>query len=114
MSSVAKIAESVAVDVTTAWWLDPRDLGIGDHPAFLPRVPGVGQALLNRIGRGEYIPAFLHETQLQWYRRRIRALVINNEIALNAINQIVNYALGSGMRYEVLPRTPDVSPAVVQ
>ena len=112
MSSIAKIAESVAVDVTSAWWLDPRDLGIGDHPGFLPRA-GYAAQLLNRIGRGEYIPAFLSEGQLEWYRRRIRALVVNNEIAINAVNQRISYAIGTGLRYEVSPRRTDVSPDLV-
>jgi hypothetical protein len=103
MESQARLAESAVTDLTTAWWLDPRDLGLGDDPRFL-LLPAGGQALLNRRSRGEFIPAFVSEPQLSWMRRRTRATVVNNEIALNAVNQRINYAVGTGLRYEVQPK----------
>jgi len=96
-----KLTEAISLDASNWGYTDPRDLGIGDTPPFIPPIPNSGQAFLNRLKRGEYLPAFLTEPQLAWMRRRIRLTVINNEIAINAVNQRVNYSVGCGLKYQV-------------
>lgn len=111
LNAEAQVAESVALDFSGLGWIDPRDYGIGDQAGFLPG-PGmaVGLQFMQRQKRGEFIPAFLNEHQLDWYRKRIRALVVNNEIALNAINQRVNYALGTGLKYTAVAGRTGATP----
>jgi hypothetical protein len=103
MSLEQRLTESAVADLTSLWWLDSRDLGLGDDPRFAGLPPGA-QALLNRRNRGEFIPAFVSEQQLSLMRRRVRATVVNNEIALNAVNQRAAYAVGTGFRYEVVAK----------
>ena len=110
----ASLAESLTLDGSSVYGLDPRDLGIGDHPGFYPMPPtSAGLTWLNRMRRGEFVPAFLTEQQLSIYRRRIRALVVNSEVALNAVNTHQSYAVGEGFRYEAGPRTDDPAPHLV-
>ena len=111
---VNSLTEAISLDASSYGYLDPRDMGIGDTPPFAPPVPSLGLAFLNRLKRGEYIPAFLNEPQLSWLRRRVRATVVNNEIALNAVNQRINYAVGNGLNYEVTKRVDGCPDALVE
>lgn len=111
---IARLAESIMQDLTPWGYLDPRDLGIGDSPNFVPAGGAVaGQAFLDRRRKGELLPVYLTEQQLTITRRRIRALVYNNENALNAVNQRLNYAIGTGLTYTVSPCTPECPPDLV-
>lgn len=112
-ASHSRLMEAVTLDYSTAYGLDPRDMGIGDHPGFLAAGGNAGLTWLNRRGRGDFIPAFLNAEQLALYRKRIRALVVNNEIALNAVNTHQSYAVGEGFSYECSPRRASSDPAVV-
>src|SRR5262245_25555045 len=105
LDAPTRLAESVSLDLSGFGPMAPWMLGLYDTPGFDP-VPNYAQGLtwMLRQRRGEYIPAYLTEPQLSIYRRHIRTLVVNNEIALNAINIQVVYGVGSGMKYEVLPR----------
>lgn len=97
---IERVLESLSTDISN-WWINPQDYGIGDDPRFAQ----IGAPnLLNRQGRGELIPAFLSEPQLTWLRKRTRATVINSEIALNAVNQRVNYTFGKGLQYEAVKK----------
>lgn len=110
--SQAKLMESIALDYQA---FDSRDLGIGDDPRFLPMgASQQGKVWLNRQKRGEFIPAYLTENELSLFRRRIRGLVLDSEVALNVIGVHQSYAVGDGFKYEVTPRGTGTSPTVVR
>jgi len=100
------IPEAISLDLAGLGPMPPWAMGVYDTGGGFDPVPNYAQGLtwLLRQKRGEFIPAFLTELQLSLYRRHIRTLVVNNEIALNAINVQVVYGVGSGMKYEILPR----------
>lgn len=102
--ATTKLVEAINYDVNLFWGNDPRDYGIGDSPPGFVLPGGQGSPFLNRNRRGDYNPAFLNEEQLSFIRRRVRAMVVNNEIALNVLNVHKLYAVGKGLKYEVEAR----------
>jgi hypothetical protein len=112
LQAAADLSESiVANDSLSNSFLDPRDYGIGDHYGFGPLPPGAVPVWLDRKKKGEYIPAFLTESQLSWLRRRLRALVVNNEIAQAVITARQSYAVGRGFKYKAVAKedgTPEI------
>lgn len=104
--ATTKLVEAINYDVNLFWGNDPRDYGIGDSPPGFVLPGGQGSPFLNRNRRGDYNPAFLNEEQLAFIRRRVRAMVVNNEVALNVLNVHKLYAVGKGLKYEVEARNP--------
>lgn len=113
-ATVKKLEEAVNFDINTFWGLSPQQLGVGDQPNFYPPpANNGGMRWLDRRKDGSYIPAYMSEGQLSLYRKRIRYLVLNNEIAINACNVRQSYAVGRGFTYEVVPAREDVPSWVV-
>lgn len=108
------LIESTLADSQYGSFLDPRDYGIGDQPGFGPQPPGTVPTWLDRRRKGEFIPAFLTESQLTWLRRRLRALATSNEIGQAVLRNRQSYAIGKGFKYKVLPKRPGVSPQTVR
>lgn len=115
LRSAADLTESIAAsDALSQPFLDPRDYGIGDQYGFGPLPPGATPVWLDRKKKGEFIPAFLTESQLTWLRRRLRALAVNNEIAQAVTTARQSYAVGKGFKYKACPARDGVPTLVVE
>lgn len=114
LQAEARLVESIASDSVALGFLDPRDYGIGDHYGFAgPVSPGVAPAWLDRRKKGEYIPAYIAESQLTWLRRRLRTLAVNNEIAQAITSARQAYAVGTGFTYKIVATCPECPPQIV-
>lgn len=58
---------------------------------------------LDSYRRGEAVSFYLNERQLKVIRDRSRRLIAENEFAISAVENRVNYVVGSGYTFRVLP-----------
>jgi len=90
--------------------VDPRDQFFDANEFWLPL--GADQNVPWNIDdrkRGEVLPVYLNEYGLKWIRDQSRRICVNNEFAINAIENRVSYLTGKGFTYRAVLRRDDPS-----
>src|SRR6478609_895198 len=107
MEARARLVEGLSLDLYDSAPLWAQLAGL-DDPEFLVGGLGAnwsaGLAYMDRRKRGEFIPIWLNETQLRWYRKRLRSVVVSSPTALNVIGVYQAYSVGEGTKFEAVAR----------
>lgn len=96
-------------------FVDPFDWAM-DTPDFYPGL-GVGGGgwgvpwLLNKQGRGDFLPVYINEMGLKLIRDWSRRICAFNEFALNALENRISYIVGKGFQYSVVAKRNSTTPA---
>ena len=61
---------------------------------------------------GDNVPFWQSETELAWIRGVSRVLAAVDEVAIGALDNLTNYAIGEGFTYKVMPRNSKDAEAV--
>lgn len=108
-----RFREAASSNPASLWALsivDPYDWAL-DSPDFYPGFGASGWGvpwLLNNQGRGDVLPVYINEYGLKLIRDWSRKILAFNEFAINAVENRINYIVGKGFQYTVLPKKKQV------